>query len=410
MQKPESDKENQNNAFTEEEPLEMKILIRGQEDELLKDITESLKEQVNAEIEPKTADLGTRAGRKRKGIRIFLGTASVLIACILILVLTPMGRGLLFKTISSYAYGQMNHDESLSAGQEATPTPEVQITDVPSVTPSPTQSAIQQEEEEDTSINLLLLGEESIESGSAKGRTDIMMIATLDTKAGCIKLTSLMRDMLVDIPGYQSNKLNTAYEYGGVPLLYETLSQNFGIRLDGYMLVGFDAFEAIIDKLGGVNITLTDKEADYLNTTNYISKAEYRNVVPGTQLLNGNQALGYCRIRYVATGNHEMNDFGRTSRQRVLLDAIYDKYKTKNLAELALMANGILPFITTDLAQEEFTEYLSMLVSIKGGNLETLRIPADNTFDEGTVRGMSVLIPNKEKNAELLQEFIGEKK
>jgi anionic cell wall polymer biosynthesis LytR-Cps2A-Psr (LCP) family protein len=122
--------------------------------------------------------------------------------------------------------------------------------------------------------------------------------------------------------------------------------------------------------------------------------------------LNGNQALGYCRVRYVATGDHELNDFGRTSRQRVVLNAIFDKYKTKSLPELALIANSLLSYITTDLTQEEFTAYLQLLAETKKGGLQTLRIPADNTFEEGTVRGMSVLIPDKYENKKLLQSFI----
>lgn len=383
-----------------EDHLGAKILIRSQEDELLMDITDSLKEQVNAELDQKEEP--QLKCKKRKVLRVFLSTACLMIAAILILVLTPFGQGLLYKAVSVYAYGKMNHDDgSLTAEEAETAVAEATVTPTVTLTPEPTKPEVKQ-----ITYNILLLGEEAIESGTAKGRTDIMMIATLDTEDKCIKLTSLMRDMLVDIPGYKENKLNTAYEYGGIPLLYDTIYQNFGVKLDGYMLVGFDAFEAIINKLGGVTITLTDKEAEYLNTTNYISKEQYRNVSAGSQVLNGNQALGYCRVRYVATGDHELNDFGRTSRQRVVLNAIFDKYKTKSLPELALIANSLLSYITTDFTQEEFTAYLQLLAEAKKGGLQTLRIPADNTFEEGTVRGMSVLIPDKYENRKLLQGFI----
>lgn len=386
----------------EEDPLGMQILIRGQEDELLNDITESLKEQVAAEIAPK-GKLKQNSRKKHRGLKAVLVTAVLAIVVILVIIITPFGRGILFDAVSSYAYGKMVHDENSTIHQE-TSVPTLTPTDVPTATP--TAAGIT--EQEDKTVNILLLGEEAINSGIANGRTDIMMIATLDKKGKCIKLTSLMRDMLVQIPGFRDNKLNAAYEYGGVPLLYETLSTNFGIHLDGYMLVGFDTFEDIIDKLGGVTITLTRNEADYLNSTNYISKEEYRHVTTGTQVLNGNQALGYCRIRYVATGDHELNDFGRTSRQRIVLNAIYEKYKTKSLPELALLANSILPDITTDLSKEQFTTYLKELTEIQGNDLMTLRIPADNMYDVGTVRGMSVLIPDMEENTTLLQNFINE--
>ncbi len=413
MQIPESDTEKQEDSITEEtygespeEPLGMKILIRGQEDELLTDITESLKEQVTAEIAPDIKEEQRTERKKRTGLKVFLGTLAAISLVIVLLLITPYGRGILFNAISGYAYGKMVHDDSSNTLQEGNINPVSVVTTVPALSPTPEVSSVAQEEKD--TVNILLLGEEAIDSGSAKGRTDIMMIATLDKKTNSIKLTSLMRDMLVQIPGFRDNKLNTAYEYGGVPLLYETLTANFGIHLDGYMLVGFEAFEDIIDSLGGVTISLTQKEADYLNTTNYISKEEYRHVVAGSQKLNGNQALGYCRVRYVATGDHELNDFGRTSRQRIVLNAIYEKYKTKSLPELALIANSILPDITTDLTKEKFTEYLKEVSEIKGKSLETLRIPADNAYDVGTVRGMSVLIPDMKENKELLQSFINE--
>lgn len=415
MQKSESDTDTKDlrKSYTEEvysesteEPLGMKILIRGQEDELLNDITESLKEQVAAEMTP-GAGIGQvlKKGR-RKRLKIFLGAVVMLFAAVLILFATPFGRGVFFEAVSSYAYGKMTHDDNSNTINQQIP-----VTGTPGITltPAVTQAPVKSEENpEDDTVNILLLGEEAIDSGSANGRTDIMMIATLDKKEKCIKLTSLMRDMLVQIPGFRDNKLNAAYEYGGVPLLYDTLYENFGVHLDGYMLVGFDTFENIIDKLGGVTITLTQTEADYLNSTNYISEEKYRNVTAGSQVLNGNQALGFCRVRYVEAGDHELNDFGRTSRQRVVLNAIYEKYKTKSLPELALLANSILPDITTDLTKEQFTDYLKELVEIKGNPLQTLRIPADKAYDVGTVRGMSVLIPDMKENTSLLKNFINE--
>ncbi|NLJ97116.1 MAG: hypothetical protein GX321_08160, partial [Clostridiales bacterium] len=100
--------------------------------------------------------------------------------------------------------------------------------------------------------NILLLGEEAIESGSARGRTDLIIIATLNKNQNSIKLTSLMRDTLVQIPGYKDNRLNSAYEKGDLDLLYETIALNFDIRLDGCVLVNFENFEKIIDYIGGL--------------------------------------------------------------------------------------------------------------------------------------------------------------
>ncbi|WP_408632531.1 LCP family protein [Mobilitalea sibirica] len=260
---------------------------------------------------------------------------------------------------------------------------------------------------EDYAYNILLLGEEAIGSGSARGRTDLIIIATLNTKENSVKLTSLMRDMLVQIPGYQDNKLNSAYEKGGIPLLYETIALNFDIKLDGCVMVNFENFEKIIDRLGGLEITLTKGEAKYLNTTNYISKPQYRTVVEGKQKLNGNQVLGYSRIRKRATITGENNDYGRTDRHRIILNAIFEKYKTTSKVDLASIMFSVLPMITTDINGQNFEMLLNTFIDMGTMEIEQLRIPAEGTFtDNVKVRGMDVLIPNKVENIEILHDFI----
>lgn len=399
----------------DDKPLEEKILLRSEEDELLLGINKSLGEQVNSELES-NANV-TFMEKKPKfplRVKVSFGIIGAILLCFIFLLATPMGRNLLWDMATDYAYGKMSYDDGLAVvrqnetddvdkAEQGSPS-EADITYAP-VTPSVSSNEDRPRKEEGI-INILLLGEEAIDSGTARGRTDIMMIGTMNTKDKSLKLTSLMRDMLVQIPGYKDNKLNSAYEVGGIPLLYKTIELNFDIHLDGYILVGFDAFEEIINKLGGVSITLTEEEAKYLNTTNYISKSEYRNVIPGPNNLNGNQALGYCRIRYVATNDHQLNDFGRTSRQRVVLNAIFDRYKTKSLPELVLYLNDLLPLITTDMKKDDFSDYLKQGVTMNLKNIENFRLPADHMFEEGKVRGMSVLIPDIPKNIKALHEFV----
>ena len=139
-------------------------------------------------------------------------------------------------------------------------------------------------------VNILLVGNDyRKESGySAGGLTDTMLIATLDMKHGTLKLTTLMRDMLVEIPGHGNNKLNAANSYGGIELLYKTIAQNFNIQLDGYVEVSFDAFKTVVNDVGGVEIELTESEAAYLNATNYIRPAKYRTVKAGKHTLSVN--------------------------------------------------------------------------------------------------------------------------
>jgi LCP family protein required for cell wall assembly len=255
-------------------------------------------------------------------------------------------------------------------------------------------------------INILLLGEEAM-ADNGRGRSDSMMIATINVKKKTLSLTSLMRDTYVQIPGYSDNKLNAAYKFGGIQLLYETIKLNFQVEMDGYVLVNFEDFENIINELGGVDITLSADEASYLNRTNYISKKEYRNVKAGTQTLNGNQALGYSRIRYVKTSENVRDDFGRTSRQRVVLNAIFEKYKTLNATEMVAMLPDILPLVTTDLTKDEIIGYISTLATLGATELHTFRLPIDNGYTPATIRSMSVLVMDTvAENVTALHEFL----
>ena len=215
-----------------------------------------------------------------------------------------------------------------------------------------------------------------------------------------------MRDLYVQIPGYQDNKLNSAYGSGGIPLLEETIELNLDIEIDGSVLVNFEGFESIIDSLGGVELSLTADEAYYLNHTNYVSNPSYRTLREGTQILNGNQALGYMRIRYVRTADNVADDFGRTSRQRALLNAIFETYKTKSLPDLLLVINQLLPYVQTDISKTDIISYATSLVTMGMGELETMQIPQNNMYDPLYVRGMAVLVPHLPENVAALQEFI----
>lgn len=388
-------------------PIDEELALAQEEEQILSDISASIGKQVQKEMNSNIVNLKRKMPVWVKVVGAALGT--FLLICILLIV-TPGGRNFLWNTAVGFAYGRLNYEDGTDTLQQ-TVIDDVseealknQITDTP-VTWD-TKHVENGARQEDGIINILLLGEEAIDSGSGRGRTDLMIIATMNTKDKKLRLTSLMRDLLVRIPDYEDNKLNVAYEIGGIPLLYETIEQNFDVKLDGYARVGFEDFESIIDKLGGVNISLTQAEAQYLNSTNYISKPQYRNVVTGPQTLNGNQALGFCRVRYIPTKDHQSNDYGRTSRQRVVLNAIFDKYKSKSLPELSLLLLDILPLVSTDITKEEFDTYLKTAVNMGLTEIEDLRIPADHTFEEGYARKMAVLIPDLDANIKVLHEFI----
>lgn len=253
--------------------------------------------------------------------------------------------------------------------------------------------------------NILLIGEENVYNDK-RGRTDSMMILTVNKHEKSLKLTSLMRDSYVKIPEHQDNRLNAAYSIAGVPLLKETIETNYGITIDNTALVNFEAFEKIIDVLGGVDIEITQAECDYLNDNNYISEEENRTLSPGINHFNGNQALGYARIRYVKCIDGEANDFGRTSRQRILLTALFEKYKTSNLTILLDLMNEILPYITTDMTKSQIINYVTAIVAMMPNEIETFRLPIDEGYQGVSIRKMSVLNLDWKKNREALKTFI----
>ena len=240
---------------------------------------------------------------------------------------------------------------------------------------------------DDQIVNILVIGNDyRQEKGyGASGLTDTMIIATMDMKHGTLKTASLMRDLVVEIPGHGKNKLNAANSFGGVELLYKTIATNFNIELDGYVEVGFAAFTKIIDKVGGVELELTESEASYLNSTNYIRNKKSRNVKVGKQTLNGAQALGYCRIRKggVTTINGLRDDYGRTWRQRTTINAVFNKIKKLPMTDWLDIANVVLKKVTTDLTNEQITEYLKDAVSLGTTTINQMQVPVQGYFRSG---------------------------
>ena len=233
--------------------------------------------------------------------------------------------------------------------------------------------------EEDYVTNYLIFGIE--EFGGARN-TDSMMVASINTKDDTMKLTSLLRDSYVEIPGYKANKLNSAYAKGGARLLVDTIELNYKIQIDGYVSVDFKSFEEIVDLLGGVTIELGEKEVKYLNTTNYISKKSNRNVKAGMNKLNGNQVMGYCRVRKVETLGGINNDYGRIVRQQRAIKAIFDSYiSTKNIFKILPITKECLGYVTTNLTQSQIEAAIEAVVENKITTLETFRIPVDGAFD-----------------------------
>lgn len=252
----------------------------------------------------------------------------------------------------------------------------------------------------DDIINILLVGADKRESWTDTGRSDSCMIATIDLKNKKLKLASLMRDMYIEIPGKGKHKFNSAYSSGGVELLYKTILQHFGIKVDGYVVVDFAAFKKVINTLGGVNINLTEAEHEKLMQRYH--RTSVLDLKPGKNKMNGTQALAYCRLRQL--GN---SDFDRTGRQRYVLEQIFKKMKKKPVSKWFDVLEAVMPEITTDLTEDQIIEYMKDVIFLGTTTIDQFRIPIDGTYQDvkGTPDG-EVLEIDVEKNRKALEEFI----
>ncbi len=341
--------------------------------------------------------------KKKKWPWVVSSVAGVLVVFALFILFTRPGHALASKAIARFIFSNIetiDEDEQVkNKGEFIDPNGEFMPVYTPTPTPAPTSepgevtetpTPVPTEEikyhptyaEDPSVINILLIGVENYE-GYAYGRSDSMMIASMDKDGGDLKLVSLMRDMYVEIPGYADNRLNAAYALGGAKLLMETIELNFGLKCDGYVYVDYSGFEAIVDYLGGIEISLTEEEAQYLNTTNYISDKKQRHVVEGSQIMTGNQVVGYCRIRHVKAANGLQNDFGRTYRQRVVMDKIFEKYKSQPLTELYKIMSECFKYVKCPAGLESLAaECMQTVVEQKMFTLKTYRIPVSGYYDQ----------------------------
>lgn len=243
-----------------------------------------------------------------------------------------------------------------------------------------------------TVYNVLLIGTDKDEGGTS--RSDSMMLVSLDKKNKMIKMTSFMRDMWVEIPEHGKAKLNAAYAYGGAPLLMLTIEKNFDIYIDNYVKVDFEMFEKLIDGIGGVTVDITEAEAKFINRTTHAE------VKAGTNTLNGDYALIYCRIRKLDS------DFMRTQRQRKVMTSIIKQMTTQSIFKTAGAVSDILPLVTTDISPLTMTFKIFGGISLLSYGNDQLRIPCDDTYSSRTINGQAALVPNLDANKKELQKFI----
>ena len=253
--------------------------------------------------------------------------------------------------------------------------------------------------------NVLLIGVDARDLDEPC-RSDSMIIATIDNNNKKVKLTSLFRDTLVDIPGHGEAKLNSAYMLGGPELLMETVKETYNISIDKYIIINFWGFEAIVDYIGGIEVDVKDYQLEELNK--YIGESTGGNDCPveeaGVQTLNGKQALSYARIRYNVGDEYE-----RTDRQREVIFKVIEKLQNTKPSKYLGIMNTMLEYIRTNIDPLEALNMAYTIYKFPSLEMEQLQMPIVALSETRNYKDLgSVFLMDRLQNASILYNFIYE--
>lgn len=264
-------------------------------------------------------------------------------------------------------------------------------------------------------VNILLVGQDQ-RPGENHKLADTIIICSVNKKTKTVTLCSLMRDMYVKLPDYKThtcgmNRINAAYslgygwdgQEGAMAMLDQLILEQFGVTVDHNVEIGFEAFQSIVDCVGGIDITLTASEANYLTNHSELSGIYQE----GENHLNGQEALAYARMRHSSAAD---SDFYRTGRQRAVVSAVLDRSRDLTPIRLAGMVKELLPLVETDMGTGELlTLGISLLPMLKDAEIETQQIPADGAYTNERVEiggyPAAVLVPDIEKNRQILMSI-----
>ena len=251
-------------------------------------------------------------------------------------------------------------------------------------------------------MNIAVFGVDS-RNDDVSGRSDAMMIVSVDMKHDKIKAISLMRDSLVKIEGYGWRKLNSAYAHGGVELAIRTINQNFDMNIKDYISLNFNQLAGIVDALGGVEVEVT--EAERRNANKYIKEmADEAGVKAdlikeaGEVTLHGYQAVAYTRIRYVGNA-----DFERTERQREVMQKLMNKALRMSPLKYPALLGELMPMVETSLSNEEILKIAGQVLLGGKPEFEQGRFPIDGTYKTNSSYAM---VYDLDAAAEKLHSFI----
>ena len=260
----------------------------------------------------------------------------------------------------------------------------------------------------DKVTNIALFG---VDSRSGEGsRSDAMMILSVDSKRGCIKLSSLMRDAYVAVDGHGQTKLCHAYAYGGPELAVKTINQNFQMDIREYATVNFTQMADIVDAVGGVELEVSEGEMEEANKAlweycvlNDLIWDDYKFIAPGLQTLNGPQAVAYGRIRKGSTGG----DGARTGRQQEILEKMLQKALDMSALKYPALAARLMPLVETSMSAADLLDLAAQVLSHGRPQIQRATFPCEGDWsDKTTSSGLSVVAYDDALAVDRLHKFI----
>ena len=260
--------------------------------------------------------------------------------------------------------------------------------------------------------NIALFGVDARNSKLESGtRSDTIMILSVNNETGEAKLVSVYRDTYLNLGNDVYNKCNAAYAKGGPEQAISMLNMNLDLYITDFVTIGFEGLMEVVDAVGGVEIDIKENEIVHLNNyqaSMYATEAQPDKITndyvpitePGVQTLSAYQAVAYCRIRAVG------NDFGRTERQRNVLQAVLNKAQTASPDKLAEIAESVFPLIATSLDIDEILGLVSKVNSYK--IVGSTGFPFDTNITTGKIgsKGSCVIPLDLTTNVELLHEYL----
>ncbi len=241
-------------------------------------------------------------------------------------------------------------------------------------------------------VNILLLGADR-RPWDRQFRTDTIMLVTINNDLGRVNVTSFPRDLWLTLPGYGMGRINTAWTYGGYPLLRDTFKHNFGVVIDYYVLIEFSSFKKIVDDLGGLNVQVAEEVSDY--------RAGYWITIPAGEVhMDADTVLWYVRTRKTTS------DIARNRRQQEVLYGIFERLLSLDVLRRAPeFYNLYKDSVQTNLGLVDTLKWLPFATQIsQSRNIKTYGLTYNHVYDWITPEGAMVLVPQQEPMMQVIRK------